>query len=76
MESRSLDGPWMIEGVACHHGGPRMASNLKASLPLPLRRPNVRYSTLQTLLRRSYRKNQDPGAGLSLPFVRLRWLDR
>lgn len=69
MESRSPDEPWTTEGVACHRVGPMTASDPKACLRL--RRPNVRYSTLQTLLCRRYRKIRRVGAGLRLPFVPL-----
>lgn len=72
MESCSLVGPWMAEGVAYHHAGPTMASDRKAYLPLPLRRPNVRYSTLQIPLRRRYRTIRGPGADPALSLVRLR----
>lgn len=69
MESRSPDEAWRIEGVACHRVGPMTALDPKACFCL--RRPNVRYSTLQTLLRRRYRKIRRAGAGLRLPFVPL-----
>ena len=83
MESHSLEVPWMmmIEGVAYHRVGPMMASDLKAYLPLPLRRPKVRYSTLQAVLYRRYRRIRGLVADLPLSFVHLwrfahrHWLD-
>jgi len=76
MENRSPDEPRTTEGVAYHRAGPMMASDPKAYLPLPLRRPNVRYSTLQTLLCRRYRRIRVLVADRCLSFVHLRRLAR